>query len=94
MHSLLVCHAELVGLLFVAGRELVLDAGHQIVVVGAPDCLLKNIQPPGSFQVDLEKESQSHMQKMVLVLSSLVTTHTDRSDFSGSEYQNISRLKP
>lgn len=52
---LLVGHGELVCLLFVAGCQLVLDAGHQIVVVGAPDRLLDDIQPPGRFQLDLEK---------------------------------------
>lgn len=56
MNSLLVCHGELVGLLFVAGRQLVLDAGHEIVVSGAADRPLDNIQPPGSVQVDLVKD--------------------------------------
>lgn len=44
------------GLLFVAGRKLILDAGHQIVVVGAADRPLDNIQPPGRIQLDLEEE--------------------------------------
>lgn len=53
---LLVCHGELVGLLFVAGRQLILDAGHQVVISGAANCPLNNIQPPGRVQLDLEKD--------------------------------------
>lgn len=44
------------GLLFVAGRQLVLDAGHEIVVVGAADRSLDDVQPPGRIQLDLKKE--------------------------------------
>lgn len=52
---LLVCHGELVDLMFV-GCQLILDTGHQIIVVGVPDGPLDNIQPPGRIQIDLEKE--------------------------------------
>lgn len=57
MNTVLVSHGELAGLLFVAGCQLILDAGHQIVVIGAADCSLNNIQPPGRVQLDLDKES-------------------------------------
>lgn len=53
------------GLLFVAGRKLILDAGHQIVVVGAADRPLDNIQPPGRIQLDLEEEGD-HVKISVL----------------------------
>lgn len=53
------------GLLFVAGRKLILDAGHQIVVVGAADRPLDNIQPPGRIQLDLEEEG-NHVTISVL----------------------------
>lgn len=56
MKCSLVGHGELVGLLFVAGCELILDAGHQVVVVRAPDGPLDYIQPPGRIQLDLERE--------------------------------------
>lgn len=46
------------GLLFVAGRQLILDTGHKIVVIGAADCSLDNIQPPGRIQLNLGKESK------------------------------------
>lgn len=55
INGLLVSHGELVGLLFVAACQLILDAGHQIVIVGAPDRPLNNIQPPGRVQLDLDK---------------------------------------
>lgn len=56
MNCSLVGHGELLGLLFVAGCELILDAGHQVVVVRAPDRPLDYIQPPGRIQLDLERE--------------------------------------
>lgn len=55
MISVLVSHGELAGLLLVAGRQLVLDAGHQVVIVGTADRPLNNIQPPGRVQTDLDK---------------------------------------
>lgn len=45
-------------LLFVAARELVLDTGHQVVVVRAPDGLLDHVQPPGGVQVHLHMEDK------------------------------------
>lgn len=45
-------------LLFVAGRQLVLDAAHQVVVGGATDRPLDDLQPPGGAQVDLDKYSR------------------------------------
>ena len=55
----LVCHGELVGLLFVAGRELILDSGHQIFVGGAAGRLLNDFQPPGRVQLHLAEEGQA-----------------------------------
>lgn len=44
------------GLLFVAARELILDAGHQVVVVRAPDGPLDHVQPPRGVQLNLHRE--------------------------------------
>lgn len=49
------------GLLFVAARELVLDARHQVVVVRAPDGPLDYVQPPGRVQLDLHREGNYRM---------------------------------
>lgn len=49
----LFCHGQLVGRLLVAGRQLVLDPGHQVVGRGEADGLLDHIQPPRRAQVDL-----------------------------------------
>lgn len=54
----LVCHGELVRLLFVAACELVLDTSHQVVVVRAPDGLLDHVKPPRGVQLDLHTEDE------------------------------------
>lgn len=61
---LLVCQWKLVGLLFIAASELILDATHQVVIHGVLNGLLYDIQPPGRAKVHLGQSTQLSIIKL------------------------------
>lgn len=67
MAALLVSHGELVGLLLVAAGQLVVDAGHQVLVDGGLDRLLDDIHPPGRAQVHLNNKTPTKVKVKVKV---------------------------